>query len=71
LVDPTRDTPKWVNDAARFVISRRVASQMDLPHWAGDESMKWMTKNDCEFVDQAAGRIIEARDLRANTGGFL
>jgi hypothetical protein len=32
LADKTRETPKWVNDVARFVISRRAASQKDLSH---------------------------------------
>jgi hypothetical protein len=71
LVNPKRNTPKLVNNAVRFVISRRVASQKDLPNWAGDESMKWMTKNDCDLVGQAVGPIIEARDVRANTCGPL
>jgi hypothetical protein len=71
LADATRDALKWVNDAARFVISRRVASQMDLPHWAGDESMKWMSKNEYDLFDKAGGRTVEVRDVRANTGGTL
>jgi hypothetical protein len=30
-----------------------------------------MTQNDCELDGQAVGRIIQARDVRANTGGTL
>jgi hypothetical protein len=49
-----------VNDAARFVISRRAASQKDLSHWASDESMERITRNDCSVVGQAIDRVIEA-----------